>query len=444
MRRSVKAACALFAAVFLLGAASCAETPFTGELNEGKSVLLGAPAECVPLSYSERREANFRAVAQGAEAFAADFAAAAYRARDREGNFAVSPVSVYMAMAPAAECAAGETREELLSALGVGYETLGAQYDTFVRSLTAEERSNADDLESRLSSGNSIWLDPSVHAKEAAISALAEKYRCYSYSADFGRDNRNANRAVREFICRNTHGVIDRDLKLSEETAFVILNTLYLKDIWNRLGKDLPFADGEYTFTGADGSESSVRLLEGYSVRGRAFESERYTMFYTQTYNGYMIKFLLPKEGETAGGIFTEETLREANAVTDFHADDDENKIHYMTSCLFPEFKAEYDGDVKGVLRSLGVGSLFEEERCDLSALCDENLWCSEVRHIVSLTVDRKGIEGAAVTAFIGAGAAGPDGYETVYERFVVDRSFGFILTDPYGVTLFSGVVDEV
>ena len=34
--------------------------------------------------------------------------------------------------------------------------------------------------------------------------------------------------------------------------------------------------------------------------------------------------------------------------------------------------------------------------------------------------------------------------YKEVYEDFVVDRAFGFVILDPYGTTLFAGTVKTI
>ena len=60
------------------------------------------------------------------------------------------------------------------------------------------------------------------------------------------------------------------------------------------------------------------------------------------------------------------------------------------------------------------------------------------------MKVDRKGIEGAAVTALPMDGGTGPDGYEQLYEDFIIDRAFGFIISDSYGNTLFSGAIENI
>ena len=71
------------------------------------------------------------------------------------------------------------------------------------------------------------------------------------------------------------------------------------------------------------------------------------------------------------------------------------------------------------------------------------NAYCYKIQHVTDLTVDRKGIEGAAVTV-AAVGAESAEMYETVREEFVVDRPFGFILTDTYGTSLFSGAVYSI
>ena len=87
---------------------------------------------------------------------------------------------------------------------------------------------------------------------------------------------------------------------------------------------------------------------------------------------------------------------------------------------------------------------MFDRESADFSPLVNGQTWCDGVLHTAEINVDRRGIEGAAVTVIPGAGAPGPDEYEEVYLDYVVDRAFGFIITDSYGVNLFSGIVGEI
>ena len=243
----------------------------------GKSRELGVPARAEALSHEERLEADYRKTAERAEAFAPAFAAAAYRIREAaDGNVAVAPVSVFMAMSLAAVCAGGETREEILSALGLSYGELCAGFSAFYRSLTAEFTTNTGDLEGELALGNSIWLNEETAVNGDCIRTLAENFFCYSYAADFLSDNRRANRAVRDFVKEQTRGMIDRDFALQTDTLFALINTLYLKDIWREYGKKLSFTAENYEFTECDGATRAQKLLVGNYAAGRVSENERY------------------------------------------------------------------------------------------------------------------------------------------------------------------------
>lgn len=414
----------------------------------GKSRELGVPARAEALSHEERLEADYRQTAERAEAFAPAFAAAAYRIREAaDGNVAVAPVSVFMAMSLAAVCAGGETREEILSALGLSYGELRAGFSAFYRSLTAEFTTNTGDLEGELALGNSILLNEETAVNGDCIRTLSEDFFCYSYAADFLSDNRRANRAVRDFVKEQTRGMIDRDFALQTDTLFALINTLYLKDIWREYGKKLSFTAENYEFTECDGATRAQKLLVGNYAAGRVSENERYATFFARTYNGFRLQFILPKNGYSVDEVFTAASLAEAAAITDWGAVDEENRIRYYTRCLFPAFEASFDGEVKSLLQdAFGIRSLFDRDTCDLSSLSENRAYCSRVRHAAELKVNERGIEGAAVTVmtFPGAGDPGPDPYEDVFLDFVVDGAFGFILSDPYGVTLFSGVVNRL
>lgn len=408
--------------------------------------LVGEPQGATSLTYEERRNAAFDDLKASAELFASQFASSVNRTASPEKNFAVSPISVYMALALSAECTAGETRDELLSAVNISYPALKTQFSDFYRSLIAEYKTYEGEVIGMLDLSNSIWMDKSMQPKEECIQDLAGKYLCYSYSTDFRNDNTSANQAIREFVKDKTRGLIDQDFQLDTETLFALINTLYLKDIWNDEGDDLSFTKEKYDFTERDDTVKSLNLLQGHYRSGRAIETESFTHFYTQTYHGYKIKFILPKEGYTVDNVFTEANLAAVNAITDYNAIDQTNKIEYSTRCLFPEFNADFDQDVKPILQSeFGVQKFFTSNVCNFSTLTDEDAFCTQVKHVTKLKIDKTGVEGAAVTIGVnGATSVDPEEYTRIYEDFVLDRAFGFILTDRYDVTLFSGVVNQI
>ena len=419
----------------VIGCAALCALSFTA-CSGGKSTLLGKPAKAEPLSYSESHTEVFTAFKDKADSFAAKFATAAYEDNKKDANFTVSPISVFMALSLAAQCAGGDTRGEILSALGTSYDELTSNISTLYCSLVTESKSTVLNLT------NSIWVNEGTPVKQECINTLSDTFYSYSYAADFLHDNKNANLALRKFVKDQTRGLIDHEFELSEETLFVLMNALYLKAIWNNYGRDLPMTDNAYTFTAKDGTTTSKKLVQGYYFGGRAYEAEEYSAFYTQTSNGYKLKFLLPKDGHGVDEVFTAENLSTVNAIKDYGEYNEDNTVQYKTRCFFPEYECSYNGDLIPILKDkFGITTLFDD-RCDFSTLTDAPCYCSEAKHITNLVVDKKGIEGAAVTYIAGAGAAAP--METVYADFVIDRAFGFIITDQQDVTLFSGVVNKI
>lgn len=407
----------------------------------GNKTVLAEAGEAEYLSYTERTDAFYELVS-ASQGFSAEFASLACQNKTNE-NVAVSPVSAYMALALAAEVSGGDTQAEILSALGVSYERLRSDFKLFYRAVSAEYKSNSGQVSARAVPVNSVWVNEGLEVKTERIQTLAADYFCSSYSADFAGNNKSANAAVRAYVKKQTKGLIDTDFALDEQTLFTFINTFYLKEVWNDYGDKLPWADGEYTFASASGKTETVKLMQGYYAGGRAYEGENFASFYTVTDHGYRLRFITPKDGFSVSDVFTEENLAQIVNADNYDPYDHENKLYYNTRCFFPEYKASYDGDVAPVLRSMGVRTLFGE-KCDFSPITDSPARVGQVRHVTELTVNRRGIEGAAVTVLPAAGAAGPGEYEEVYRDFIVDRAFGYVLENSEGIALFAGIVNAV
>lgn len=413
----------------------------------GRADLLGSPnAAPEPLSHSERESEGLAALQESSEAFAARFAAAAYAAQAGQGNMAISPLSVYMALAMEAEAAAGATREELLGALGTDAGTLRENFALLYRSAFFE----GDKQKTLLS--NSLWLAKDLPVQQACVDTLAERYFCHSYHADFAGNSEGANKAIRQFVKEQTNGLIDQNFELPAETYFAVINTLYLKDLWDGAGDDLPLTEETYTFAHADGSMAETPLMCGYYASGRPQTGEHFSYFFAETEGGNRLLFLLPDDGYSVQDIFTEENIAEAVAADDYGDYNEEKTVHYNTRCLFPAFAATYNADVCSLLREhFGVNALFDDSACDLSALLGRAseegtpYACTGITHVTKLEVDRGGIEGAAATVIAnGAESAEPISTEEVYLDFVVDRAFGFAIVDGSVNTLFSGAVETL
>ena len=419
---------------------SCAVNP------EKYSLALAAKA--MEVKHSDSKQEGYEEFIDKLDAFAAKLTYEVYADSNKQSNICISPVSVYMALALATECANGETRDEILNAVGVTYDEVKnftkVLYGFSNREYYYTNMMNNKKILAFEELANSIWVDKNITLKEDGINNLANNFNCDLFSVNFKTSE--GEKAINAYIKEKTHGIIDSDIDLSPETLITLINTFYLKEVWNEDGDELKFTDKAYDFKNADGSVKNTKLLQGYYFNGNIYEGEGYTSFYTTTEHGFDIKFIVPADGHTLDEVFTSENIYNINNLGDYGYIDEENKLLHHTRVFFPEYKASFDGDLAEILKNdFGINKLFDFEQCDFSNVTDEQLACDGVIHKCSIDVNDKGIEGAAVTVMPMAGAAGPlDGYEEVYHDYIVDRAFGFVITDSYGAVLFSGVVNSV
>jgi len=415
------------------------------KIYQKNAIATAAPK--VKVSYSDGRKEDYQAFLDKLNAFAANLTYEVYSDSDRQANLCISPVSVYMALALATECSNGQTREEILNAVGVTYEDVKsftktlyafANREFYYHSITDKEKVSAF-----AELANSVWTDKTLPLKEQAASNLASNFNCDFFSVDFSGSE--GERAIEAYIKDKTHGLVDSDINLPPDTLITLINTFYLKEIWNQYGRELNFTDEKYDFTNADGSITRTKLLMGYYGDGAVYDGEGYTTFFTTTCHGFKIKFILPDEGKTIEDVFTPQNVYTVNNITDYGTLDSVNMLRHHTRVFFPEYEADFDGDLSDILKQdFGINKLFDVNGCDFSSITDAPIYCDAVIHKCNLKVTDKGIEGAAVTVMPGAGAAGPDEYTDVYHDYIIDRAFGFVLTDTYGAVLFSGVVNKI
>lgn len=420
--------------------ASCTADP-------GKKQLALA-ANPIEVNHSDSQQDDYVEFLDKLDDFAAKLTYEIYSDSDKQSNICISPVSVYMALALATECADGETRDEILNAVGVTYDEV-KNFTKLLYAFSNREYYYTDKMHNKNilafeELANSIWVDKNTTLKEDGINNLANNFNCDLFSVSF--KNGEGTKAINEYIEEKTHGIIDGDIELSPETLITLINTFYLKEVWNDMGGDLGFTEEAYDFKNADGSITNTKLLYGYHANGKIYEGEGYTSFYTRTNNGFDIKFIVPTDGHTLDEVFTTENIYTINNLGDYDYVDEENELAHVTRVIFPKYKASFDDDIAEILKNdFGINDLFDFEQCDFSNVTDEQLACDGVIHKCSIEVTEKGIEGAAVTVMPMEGNAGPlEGYKEVYHDYIVDRAFGFVLTDSYGAVLFSGVVNSV
>ena len=401
----------------------------------------------IKVDYTDAKRDDYVAFLEKLDVFSARLSASINTNRGMGQNYCISPVSVYMSLALAVECSSGETRDEILDALGMTYEEV-SEFTKYLyafcnREFTYYDGFGRSGVAAYEQLSNSIWVDDNLPIKLDGVNALAKNYNCDFFAANY-RDG-SAKDMINQYIEYKTHGVIKGNLDFSSDSVFTLINTFYLKEIWNTFGRNLVFSAGYYPFENFDGSYSDVRLLNSYYANGRVYETDYYSTFYAETEHGFKLHFIVPSKNMTIGGVFTEKTISEVLSLKDYGHIDHENKQLHYTKVLFPEFETSFSGSLHDIMsKDFGIESLFSADNCDLSGITDTDIYCKDLIHKSKLNVTASGIEGAAISAIQGATSPAPSTYEEVKHEFTINEAFGFVLTDSYGTVLFSGVVNHL
>ncbi len=430
---------------FMMCFSICSCGKITERQLEKNAVALAATKQNT--NYKDFQDEDYKAFLLKVQSFSSRLTSEMTEKYGKDDNFAISPISVYMGLALACECAVGETREEILNAVGVTYDEV-SRYTAKLYAYANEEYSqrgiaDKNNVVAYQSLNNSIWLDDSVDFVKDGVNKLANDYNCDVFQASV--KSGEMAKLINKYIDIKTNGLIEGNVKLSPRTYFVLVNTYYLKEIWNEYGKNLPFVDETFYFQNGDGSFTETKLLQGYYNCGKVYEGDGFTSFFTTTEHNFKIYFFLPDDEWSVSSIFTYENINDILTLDNWGYVDDENRQLHNTRVFFPEFKADFDEDIASVLSSeLGISKMFDPNACDMSNISIEPVYCEGFIHKVNLTVDKKGIEGASVVYIPGAGAAGPPEYEKVFHDYIITGAFGFVITDANGTVIFSGVINEI
>ena len=347
-------------------------------------------------------------------------------------NSVCAPLNVYMALAMLAETTEGESRQEILNLLHVSdLETLRS------RGKALWEVNYRDDETVKELLANSLWLRDGTEYNSETVNTLAKEHYASVFSGPMGDPEYTA--ALRRWMNEQTKGLLADQIdgiELQKDTAAALVSTLYYQASWAE-----PFYQpAEQIFHGpaADIRCEFMRRCE----KNALYEGEGFLAAGTEISGGGAAYFLLPDEGLTPEELLTR---REALSflLTPAGRSGVKNREVLLTLTV-PKFDVSDNTDLGERLKRLGVTAVFDPNRSDFGPLVDaaeEPVFLSRAEHGARITVDEKGLTGAAYTVLLPT--AGP-GYVQLEElELTLDRPFLFVVTNEAGMPIFVGVVNN-
>jgi len=332
-------------------------------------------------------------------------------------NTALSPFSVYPALLMLSEGAAGDSKTEILSALG-----LSSQADAREWFKSSSQKFLNVQPPAKTSIANSVWVRNGIPVKESYIDTLKLYYLAEHYSFS---DVVDATGRINSWVCNKTNKMIDKIIEnLDPLTIAVLVNTVYFKANWTTHFKTVI----EDVFNSPRGPVQA-EYLSG-TVEARVLENEDYIAV-ALSYVGTDAKFvaLMPKKASLKDFVnkLSEKDL--LKILSDVLDKDDEN-----IKLLIPKFDIDSGIiELTPILQDMGIKSVFDPNLADLSEMFDysklaEKAYVSKVLHRARVKVDLYGTEAAAVTAVIIEVTAVPS--EQI-KTVKIDKPFAFFLVDP-------------
>ncbi|HEY9085400.1 MAG TPA: serpin family protein [Candidatus Tyrphobacter sp.] len=346
-------------------------------------------------------------------------------AHQQDANVFISPVSIGIALAMAADGAAGSTRASLLHGLRVDAPNLAQANAALVASL----RSNHD---ARVGIANAIWLRNDLPPRPRYVALLRDRYAARAQALHFGDPSAAA--AINAWTRLHTLGLIDHLVDSTDPTDFAFLtNALAFEGNWS-----VPFehnATSPQPFTDESGLKHNVPMMSRTGSFQTVDEPSFRALRLPYGSGGYAAYVLLPN-GNNAAAL-----VRALSASTFDHLARSAGPQYLRL--LLPRFTATYETNLNGVLGSLGMGIAFSYA-ADFSPMHapPPRLRIASVVHKAFVRVDEAGTVAAAATAV----EVRTHGMRMLPPRsFIVNRPFVFALRDEHtGALLFIGVIRKL
>ena len=381
--------------------------------------------------FADRRAQRDQAVpAEEAKAFFRESMQVFLEGRGEE-NRVCSPVNIFMAVAMLAELTDGESRQQILSCLGVDDLTaLEAQAKGIWNGLYRDDGA----VETILAS--SVWLNEEVSFVQETMDRLAENYYASSFRGKMGSEEFNG--LLQNWLTEQTGGLLEettKDISLNEQTIMAIAASLYYQAKWDVTFSEEATAPG--AFHAPDGEKECLFMHR--KETGGYYRGENFTAVYLWMRDGAgMLWLVLPDEGADAAELAGSREVMEL-----IQSGGKDERIDYpIVNLALPKFDITSQMDLKESLRSLGIRDVLDPMVSDFSPMTgdSEGIAVSEARHDVRFAVDEEGVTAAAYTVMMLDGAGMPP--DTVVD-FTLDRPFFFALSSLDGLPLFAGLVYE-
>lgn len=371
---------------------------------------------------------------QGIEQFGHDFFSELLKFEKK--NLVYSPMSLSMTMGMLANGTSGNTRTEILKAIGCPVKDLPE-----LNSVNKSLRYNLPrkDKETKVSIANSLWYNKRL------VLMVNPEFR-QVIEADYGGEitpvnnfaSQEAIDLINAWSKRSTHGFIPKlfDSPLSSEVSMLVANALYFKGDWSSWF----FEEGtrKRTFYNASGMTTEVDMMSQiWTVP--YFSNKSYSAISMPYGDGYFSMIVvLPARDKSLEDVYSTVKMSDFLRVA--------KKSCVDVNIFLPKFSITYNSGLKAILQKFGVKKIFTPGADMSAAFPVEGMCVDALAQIARIEVNESGTEASAETCVTSILLCmDEEEEEKKIIDFIVDRPFLFMIAArDTGVPLFIGAVREL
>lgn len=362
----------------------------------------------------------------------------------KDSNVVFSPISIQVILGMLAGGSSGQTLEQLLYFLkATSVDEVHYIYSHIVHLVFANGSLPGGPC---LSIANFVWLEQTLFMKPSFKQVL-DTYMACCHQVDFKNKAEEVRNIVNSWVETQTRSLVKQILppgSVDETTRLILANAIYFKGNWS------------CEFDASRTRHFDFHLLNGYSIQVPFMTRNKKRQL--SAFDGFKVLKLPYKQGgnPSSGGpsfsmyIYLPDAQDGLPALVERAGSEPRFLDRYIpyqeiSAGMFwiPKFKFEYEIELSGVLKSLGLFLPFEPEVGFREMVHDPMpLFVSKVFHKSFIEVDESGTEAAAATvAVMGFGGCAIPVQELRID-FVADHPFLYVIRENNtGIVQFIGQV---
>ncbi|WP_304153717.1 serpin family protein [Hoylesella buccalis] len=333
----------------------------------------------------------------------------------------VSPLSVTYALGMLANGAVGDTQKEILE--GLEFRSGKVQdINSLCHQLMVE--SPKLDKSTKVSMANAVVANKNKPLQPDFKNVVEKQYQALVTNQDFSSPATLS--LINLWASEQTHGMVPKLLdRVHPDAVTYLLNALYFKGLWyHKFDKK---RTQQESFTQADGKKLTVKMMH-QKERFFAAENDNYQTVVLPYGNGsYEMVVLLPREGKDLSSLLqTMDAKKWKDNLKSTHSSEVDLKL--------PRFTSAYTRELNDVLKLLGMNTMFERGKADLTKMSMAKAFVSMVLQKAKIEVDEEGSKAAAVTVVETLDAAVPPSKPIMFHA---NRPFMYAIVEHSTGTIF-------